>query len=308
MGAIELAGVTKRFGDVVAVSDLDLVVERGEIFGFLGPNGAGKTTTIDMLLDFVRPTSGEIQVLGRDAASESVAIRKRIGVLPERMAVYERLTGRKHVEFAIASKGSDDDPRALMERVGLGDAIDRKAGTYSKGMTQRLGMAMALVGDPEVLILDEPSTGLDPNGAMEMRGIVHEEVDRGATVFFSSHLLDQVEAVADRVGILQDGDLVALDSVSGLRQTVSNGTVLAIEGSPIDNHVVHAVRAVEGVEQVTAENGSLRVSCETDAKTRVLSTLESSGVAIDDFRTEELSLEQLFRTYTTQPPKREVEV
>jgi len=178
---------------------------RRGVYGFLGPNGAGKSTTIDMVLDLVRPTEGTVRVLEQDATTDGVAIRKRTGVLPDGFAVYDRLTGRQHVEFAVRSKEADDDPDALLDRVGLLDDADRKAGGYSKGMRQRLALAMALAGDPDLLILDEPSSGLDPAGAKEMREIVRAEADRGATVFFSSHILEQVEAVCDRVGILREG-------------------------------------------------------------------------------------------------------
>src|SRR6056297_3199544 len=228
MAAIEIDGVTKRYGDVVAVRDLSFEVEAGEVFGFLGPNGAGKSTTINMLLDFVRPTEGDIRVLGRDVHDESVAVREHLGVLPEGFSVYDRLTGRQHLEFAIESKGADDDPDAILDRVGLSGDGDRKAGGYSKGMAQRLVLGMALVGHPDLLVLDEPSTGLDPQGARQMRDIVREEADRGATVFFSSHILGQVESVCDRVGILRDGQLVAEDSIEGLRETTSADTVLRI--------------------------------------------------------------------------------
>ncbi|MGM0604826.1 MAG: ABC transporter ATP-binding protein, partial [Halobacteriota archaeon] len=217
MVAIQLDGVSKRFGAVTALRNVDLTVESGEIFGFLGPNGAGKSTTIDILLDFVRPSAGSATVLGYDAQADSTAVRSRTGVLPDGYHVYDRLSGRDHVRFAIESKGADEDPIALLERVGIADAADRRAGGYSKGMTQRLVLAMALVGEPELLILDEPSTGLDPNGAREMREIIRAEADRGATVFFSSHILEQVEAICDRVGILNEGRLVALDSIDGLR-------------------------------------------------------------------------------------------
>jgi len=172
MSAIELSGVTKQFGDVTALHDLDLEVQDGEIYGFLGPNGAGKSTTIDILLDFVRPTSGRASVLGMDAQDDSLAIRQRTGVLPDGFHVYDRLTARQHLEFAIESKNATDDPDELLERVGIPDAADRKAGGFSKGMAQRLALAVALVGEPDLIILDEPSTGLDPNGAREMREII----------------------------------------------------------------------------------------------------------------------------------------
>ncbi|WP_135852425.1 ABC transporter ATP-binding protein [Halorussus salinus] len=301
MAAIEIDGVTKRYGDVVAVRDLSFEVEEGEVFGFLGPNGAGKSTTINMLLDFVRPTDGEIRVLGRDVHDESVAVREHLGVLPEGFSVYDRLTGRQHLEFAIESKEADDDPDALLERVGLSGDGDRKAGGYSKGMAQRLVLGMALVGDPDLLVLDEPSTGLDPQGARQMRDIVREEADRGATVFFSSHILGQVESVCDRVGILRDGQLVAEDSIEGLRETTSADTVLRITVGDVPEEALAEVRALDGVSEVEAnEDGDrLTVSCENDVKTTVLSTLEDAGVDVVDFETDEASLEDLFMDYTT---------
>ncbi|MCL7416428.1 MAG: ABC transporter ATP-binding protein [Halalkalicoccus sp.] len=300
MAAIELHGVSKRFDndEVVAVDGLDLTVREGEVFGFLGPNGAGKSTTIDMLLDFVHPSEGTIEVLGYDAHADSLRVRERIGVLPEGFDVYDRLTGRKHVELAIDSKGASDDPDTLLSRVGIADAADRKAGDYSKGMTQRLALAMALTGDPDLLILDEPSTGLDPNGALEMREIVREEVERGATVFFSSHILGQVEAVCDRVGILREGRLVAEDSVSGLREAAGTDATLRITVGELPSRALDRVRALEGVSGVEQDGSVLRVGVEDGSKTAVLSTLEAEGADVQDFETEETSLEDLFRSYT----------
>ena len=201
MPAINVQDVTKQFGGLTALQDLDLAVEDGEIYGFLGPNGAGKSTTIDVVLDYVRPTAGSARVFGHDAREETLAIRDRVGVLPDGYDVVGRMTGREHVDFVVDSKGADDDPDEILERVGIAGAADRVAADYSKGMAQRLVLGMALVGEPDLLILDEPTTGLDPNGARRMREIVREENERGATVFFSSHILEQVEAVCDRVEI-----------------------------------------------------------------------------------------------------------
>ena len=301
MTAIELRGVTKEFADVTAVRGLDLTVESGEVYGFLGPNGAGKSTTIDMVLDLVRPTEGTVRVLGQDATADGVAIRQRTGVLPDGFAVYDRLTGRQHVAFAVRSKDAADDPDALLDRVGLLDAADRAAGGYSKGMRQRLALAMALAGDPDLLILDEPSSGLDPAGAKEMREIVRAEADRGATVFFSSHVLEQVEAVCDRVGILRDGELVAEDSVEGLREAVGGEETLEIavgdDAEAVDEGTA-AVRALDGVSRVDRDGDALVVSCADDAKTSVIAALEDAGVAVADFHTREASLEDLFLAYT----------
>ena len=301
MPAITVDELTKRFGQTVALETLSFQVEDGEVFGFLGPNGAGKSTTINVLLDFVRPTSGSASVLGMDAQRQSREIRQRTGVLPEGVELYDRLTARQHLEFVIDSKGAADDPEALLERVGLTDAIDRKAGGYSKGMAQRLMLAMALVGEPDLLILDEPSTGLDPNGAREMREIVREENERGATVFFSSHIMEQVETVCDRVGILRDGQMVAVDSVEGLRSSVDGGTTLQVTVDRIDDDALQAVRSLPDVTDATVESHAPPTVVVTvdGSKTAVLSVLEDRGIEIRDFETTEASLDDVFQSYTT---------
>ncbi|ELZ15771.1 ABC transporter-related protein [Natrinema thermotolerans DSM 11552] len=301
MPAITVDELTKRYGQTLALEDLSFEVEEGEVFGFLGPNGAGKSTTINVILDFARPTAGEVSVLGMDAQHNSREIRRRTGVLPEGVELYDRLTARQHLEFAIESKDADDDPEALLERVGLVDAIDRKAGGYSKGMAQRLMLAMALVGEPDLLILDEPSTGLDPNGAREMREIVREENERGATVFFSSHIMEQVEAVCDRVGILRDGRMVAEDSVEGLRDSVEGGTTLRVTVDRIDDDALQAVRSLPDVSDATVDGHEPPTVVVTvdGSKTAVLSALEDRGIEITDFETTEASLEDVFQSYTT---------
>jgi ABC-2 type transport system ATP-binding protein len=304
--AIETDGLTKRYGSgadaVHAVSDLSLRVERGEVFGFLGPNGAGKSTTIDLLLDYVRPTAGSATVLGHDAHADAERVRERVGVLPEGFGLYDRLTGRRHLEFAAEWADADGvDVGALLSRVGLdpGDA-DRPAGDYSKGMCNRLALAMALVGDPDLLILDEPASGLDPNGVRRLREIVRAEADRGTTVFFSSHVLGQVEAVCDRVGILDDGELVAVDTVDGLREAVGAGSELRLrlpEGASVDVDV--DVAAVEGVERVRRAGTRLHVTPEHPrAKARVVARLWTAGVEVLDVDSEGVSLEDVFAAYT----------
>ncbi|RKD93552.1 ABC transporter ATP-binding protein [Halopiger aswanensis] len=307
MPAITVDSLTKSYGQgegaTLALEDLSFEVREGEVFGFLGPNGAGKSTTINVILDFIRPTAGRVEVLGMNAQANSREIRARTGVLPEGVETYDRLTARQHLEFAIESKGADDDPEALLERVGLLDAIDKKAGGYSKGMSQRLMLAMALVGEPDLLILDEPSTGLDPNGAREMRDIVREENARGATVFFSSHIMEQVEAVCDRVGILRDGEMVAVDSVEGLRDSVGGGTSLRVTVDQLDDEALQAVRSLPDVSNVVVEGEdppTITVQVQGDgSKTAVLGELEDRGIDVQDFSTREASLEDVFRSYTT---------
>ena len=303
MPAIRTDGLTKRYdggilsADVTAVDDLDLVVEEGEVYGFLGPNGAGKSTTIDMLLDYARPTDGTVEVLGYDAIAQSDAVSKRVGVLPEGYGLYDRLTGRRNLEFAIEWQDATDDPAVLLDRVGLdADDADRPVGDYSKGMTQRLALAMALVGDPDLLILDEPSSGLDPNGIRLLRDIVREEADSGTTVFFSSHILGQVEAVCDRVGILDDGELVAVDTVEGLREAAGARSTLELtiaDGASTD------LVGEEGVSDVEVRGNRLRVTCtDSRAKARIVADLVDRGRDIVDVGSESASLGELFAAYT----------
>ena len=295
--AVEIDGLHKRFGSVTALRGIDLTVERGEVFGFLGPNGAGKSTTIDCLLDYLRPTEGQVEVFGIDAQQESGRVRQRVGVLPDGYDTFPEYTARDHVAYAIDSKAATDDPDALLDRVGLAGEEERVADDFSKGMTQRLMLAMALVGDPDLLVLDEPSTGLDPNGVRLMREIVREEVDRGATVFFSSHILDQVERVSDRVGILADGELVAVDSVEGLRGA---GAVspLTVHCDPLTESGVDAVGSLADVESVEAEEGRITATCAGPAKVDVLDTLREHGTEIRDVESDAGSLESVFAAYT----------
>ena len=296
---VEIDGLTKRYGDVTAVRDLTLSVEAGEVYGFLGPNGAGKSTTINVMLDFARPTAGDVRVFGRDAAAESVAIRRRTGTLLEGYGVYPRLTGREHLEHAIRTKEVDDDPSRWLDRLDLLEAADRPAGGYSKGMCQRMAIAMALVGDPDLLVLDEPTTGLDPNGARTMRQLVRAAAADGTTVFFSSHILEQVEAIADRVGILLDGELVAEGDLGDLRRDLGVGATLAVDVTEVPATLPDDLESISGVTNATEEAATLHVQCEDGgAKLAALRKVAEAGV-YRDFTLTEASLEDVFASHTS---------
>jgi|APHM01.1.fsa_nt_gi ABC-type multidrug transport system, ATPase component len=271
MSAIELSSLSKRFGDVTAVEDLSFSVKEGEVFGFLGPNGAGKSTTINVLLGYMTPTAGSAQVFGHDAQTDSRTIRRATGVLPENVGLYEQLTAREHVASAVRFKDADDNPDELLSRVGLSkEAWDRKAGGFSTGMAQRLGLATALAGDPDLLILDEPQSGLDPNGRREIRNLVVEESERGTTVFFSSHILSEVQAVSDRVGVMRSGQMVALDTVESIRTRATDGTTVQLQ--TIESGVDERVLAdIDGVDGISVDGRTVRVTCETHAR-RVVSS------------------------------------
>ena len=298
MPALQLDAVSKRFGDIRALDDVSFTVERGEVYGFLGPNGAGKSTAIDIVLDYVRPTAGSVTVFGHDAQADPTAVHARTGILPDATSLTGHVTARQHVRYVVDSKGSDENPLALLDRVGIPLAADRPVDRFSKGMRQRLLLACALVGEPDLLILDEPSTGLDPNGARRMREIVREENERGATVFFSSHILEQVAAVCDRVGILSDGGLVASDSLDGLRERVGSVGRLTVTLDAPSEAAVAAVRKVDGVSDVRVDGPSVSASCPPDRKAAVVDAARRDGADVVDIRTEEASLEELFAAYT----------
>ncbi|MFB6137386.1 MAG: ABC transporter ATP-binding protein [Halobacteriaceae archaeon] len=297
MTAIETDGLTRRYGDLVAVDGVDLCVREGEVFGFLGPNGAGKSTTINVLLGFLRPTAGRVTVLGHDPVAESLAVRERTGLLPEGMALYGNLTGREHLASAVEATGASDDPADLLERVGLSPAAaDRRVGGYSKGMTQRLSLALALVGSPDLLVLDEPSSGLDPAGAKLLRSIVREEADRGATVFLSSHVLGQVERVCDRVGIMHEGRLAAVDTIDALREAAGTGAVVTATVETVPD--LDPVADLEGVREVSVSGDEVEIACAgPHAKMPALRALDDR-TTVTDLDVADTSLEALFERYT----------
>ena len=227
---IVAAGLTKRYGDLVAVDGLDLELRRGEIFGLLGQNGAGKTTTILMLLGLTEPSGGTARVMGLDPARDALRVKRQVGYLPDSVGFYGDLTGRQNLRYTArlnGLRGPEAEGRideALLQ-VGLSDRADGRADTYSRGMLQRLGIADALIKEPEILILDEPTAAIDPIGVVEILQLLRDLVrDRGVTVLLSSHLLTQVQSVCDRVGIFAAGRLIGLGTVAELAQRFGNDT------------------------------------------------------------------------------------
>jgi ABC-2 type transport system ATP-binding protein len=215
--AIRTAGLTKRYGDRPALNGVDLEVARGDVFGFLGPNGAGKTTTIRLLLDLIRPTAGRAEVLGFDSHRDSVAIRRRTGYLPGELALYGDLTGRETLTYLGSLRGGVEPGRIeeLAER--LGADLSRRVRELSAGNKQKIGLIQSLMHRPELLILDEPTNGLDPLVQQAFHELVLEAKIRGQTVFLSSHVLSEVERIADRVAIIRSGRLVQVDAVQAIK-------------------------------------------------------------------------------------------
>ncbi|WP_086818948.1 ATP-binding cassette domain-containing protein [Allokutzneria sp. NRRL B-24872] len=292
---IELSGLGKSYGTVHAVRELDLSVRAGEVYGFLGRNGAGKTTTMRMLLGLVRPTTGSGTVFGKPLGDPgSVA---RIGSLVESPAFYPHLSGRDNLRLLARYSGLNDTTvDSALELSGLGErAADRFTG-YSLGMKQRLGVAAALLGEPELLILDEPTNGLDPAGMREMRELVRNFADGGGTVLLSSHLLGEVEQVADRIGIIHCGRLVAEGTLAEIRARLG-GPRLVVRAEP-GAAAETALRAHPGVLGVRRDGTTVEVDLGTATAGGINRSLVAEGIEVSELRVEERTLEDVFTGVT----------
>jgi ABC-2 type transport system ATP-binding protein len=228
---IQLDGLGKQYGSFVAVRDLTFQVAGGEVFGFLGPNGAGKTTTIRMLMGILVPSSGRATIDGLDCQTERVEVKRRVGYLPDSPIFYDFLRGREVLEFVAEMQGQSrkearDNATRLLTELALGEAAEEFAVNYSMGMKKKLGLACALIHDPSVLILDEPTNGLDPRAAREVQELLRDCAARGKTIFLSTHLLDMAERLCTRLGIIHKGELVAAGELDALRRDVVPGGTL----------------------------------------------------------------------------------
>jgi ABC-2 type transport system ATP-binding protein len=292
--AVRTAGLTKRYGDLVAVDSLDMRVRAGEVYGFLGPNGAGKTTTLRMLLGLVRPTAGTIHILGaarRPGRGEQLA---RVGALVEGPAFYPFLSGRDNLR-ALATRGSVPRYRVgeVLELVGLGDRAGDRYATYSLGMKQRLGLGAALLKRPDLLVLDEPTNGLDPSGMAEMRDMLRQLAAGGCTVLLSSHLLAEVRQICDRVGVISRGRLVAEQPIGELGGAGS----LRVVAAPLD-HARDKARRMLGPEVVRVDDSALDLAVEPGMAPAINRALVAEGIAVHELRWREPDLERVFLELT----------
>ena len=286
--------LTKRYGEtIVAVDELALRVRRGEVYGFLGPNGAGKTTTLRMLVGLVRPTAGHATVLG--APPGAPAGLARIGALIEGPAFYPYLSGRDNLRVLARHGGvAEDRVASVLGQVGLSARAGDRTATYSMGMKQRLGVAAALLKDPELLILDEPTNGLDPAGMAEMREFIRSLADGGRTVLLSSHLMGEIEQVSDRVGVIRDGSLVAEGTVAQLRGRAG----LRVRAEP-QSEAARLIGELPGVEAVAGDDGLLEVVVDTARAAAINRMLVQAGVAVSAIYPHTASLEDVFLELTT---------
>jgi ABC-type multidrug transport system ATPase subunit len=296
---IETDRLTKRYGRVLAVDDLSLRVAAGGVFGLLGPNGSGKTTTMAMLLGLVRPTSGAIHLFGDPKAGVHGPSLRRIGAIVESPAFYPYLSGRANLRYfqAIGAHGGPDEVERLLKLVDLSDAAERPFRTYSLGMKQRLGIACALLGDPEVVFLDEPTNGLDPAGVAEVRELIRGLGRGGRTVLLSSHLLSEVQQVADSVAILSRGHLVAQGGVEELLQ--GQGAVRL--KTTDDARALQILAALPPVAEVRAEDDALIARMPPEQAWELTRALAAEGVFIVEMAPVRASLERYFLEVTGEP-------
>ena len=290
--AIETSGLTKYYGDTAGILDLDLAVDVGEVFGFIGPNGAGKTTTIRLLLNFLKPSGGSGSIFGLDIERDSPAIRGRVGYLPGDLALYPSMTGREFLLYFSRLRGIDTAAvtKRLAERFDLD--LDRQIKEYSKGNRQKVGVLNAFMHEPELLILDEPTGGLDPLMQQEFAELLTEVRAEGRTVFLSSHYLPEVERVADRVGIVRRGRLIDVDTLSGFRSKVQANLSIKF-GSPVDPA---RFASIEGVTVIDLLDGGtlLRLSIAGSQKPVIEA---ASSLDVITVTSEEADLDEVFLSY-----------
>jgi ABC-2 type transport system ATP-binding protein len=296
---VETSSLTKRFGERVAVANVDLQVPRGAAFGYLGPNGAGKTTLIRMLLGLTQATAGTMQLLGRPVPQERAAALARVGAIVEEPRFHGHLTGRENLTVIAAAREREAHGRidGALTRVGLSERADERVKRYSLGMRQRLGVARSLLADPELLILDEPTNGLDPAGIREFRDMIRGFVSEGRTVLLSSHLLDEVEKICDQVAIVDRGKVVAQGPIAELAAETTPTILIATSN---DEQARTLLSEHLAVESVTAESTGLRITLRADAGDDISRLLVLAGLAIRRFEPARVSLEQRFLEITSR--------
>jgi len=304
---IETKGLTKRYGDFVAVEDLNLSVRRGEVFGLLGPNGSGKTTTILMLLGLTEPTSGSVRVLGLDPARQPLSVKAHVGYMPEQVGFYDELTGRENLTYiakldGLSGREAQRRGSNLLRRLGLAEVADQPVGTYSHGMRQRLGVADVLIKRPQLIIMDEPTSGLDPERAREFLELILDLKAEGISILLSSHLLYQVQAVCDRVGLFQTGRMVLEGSVHDLaHQVLGSAYRVYLQADGPAQALAAALRDVPGVAAVHADGNRYELEADADLRAEAAEAVVKAGGRLLALDVQAPSLDDIYSRYFQQP-------
>lgn len=302
---IHTEGLTKQYGEKYAVRDLNLDIRQGEIFGLLGPNGAGKTTTTLMLLGLTEPTEGSAWIDGWNCTKESIAVKQIVGYLPDNVGFYGDMTGRENLRFTGRLNGLPEEVMeqqcdALLRRVGMEYAADQKAGTYSRGMKQRLGIADVLMKNPKVIIMDEPTLGIDPEGMRELMHLIQQLAkEDGRTILISSHQLYQIQQICDRVGLFVEGQLIASGKIEELAAQVKQEGyhVLEIAALPDDAGLRFLLEAIGNVDSVEREGEVYCVRSRYDIKRELLRKTIEGGYTLTHLRQRGSDLDEIYRRY-----------
>jgi ABC-2 type transport system ATP-binding protein len=292
---IRTENLTKAYDGVRAVDSLSLSIDKGDVFGFLGPNGSGKTTTMGMMIGEIEPTSGLCYINDIDVLRHPLDVKRIIGYIPDGLGFYENLTGRQNLKFFsefydLPSDKAEKRIAELLEYVGLA-GVEKKTEGYSRGMKQRLGLAQALLNDPEVIFMDEPTNGLDPQGVMQVRNIIKDQASQGKTIFFSSHILEEVRHVSRTIGIISKGKLIAQGTLDDVKRKLQKEQLLTI--------VVKATGAIPqlttpGIVDASYVDGTALIHARSDIRDEISDELVRNHIRIRELRVEERSLEDVF--------------
>ncbi len=304
---IKTVNLTKKYEDITAVNNLNLDIYKGEIFGLLGPNGAGKTTTILMLLGLTEPTGGVASINGYNTTKETIHIKRMVGYLPDNVGFYEDMTARENLRFTGRLNSLNENEIelriiSLLERVKLSDVGDKKVGTFSKGMRQRLGIADTLMKDPEVMILDEPTIGLDPAGINEMLDLIADLARKDKrTVLISSHQLYQIQKICDRVGIFVKGELLAEGPINTLGEKVFEGQPLSLELNvePVDDKLISLIKSISEKVKVTGDQNKISIESIDDIGKPLLRILSEHNYKVLFLKQRGRDLDDIYSRYFT---------
>ena len=300
---LETKNLTKQYGDFVAVDNLNLSIKKGEVFGLLGPNGAGKTTTILMLLGLTEPTKGQVRVLGFDPARQPLSVKARVGYMPDQVGFYDELTARENLIYIAKLNGIPRDQirnrvEAAIERVHLTSVIDKRAGTFSRGMRQRLGLADVLIKNPQLIIMDEPTQGLDPELAHEFLNLIQSLKEEGTTILLSSHLLHQVQVICDRVGLFSKGCLVLQGTVPELARKVLGGAYrVQIQADGSAAKLRKALEDLREVNKVKLANGGFEIEAQRDIRADAADAVIKAGGRLQGLNVESQNLDDIYTRY-----------
>lgn len=309
---IELEGLTKYYGSMKAVDHLDLKIRRGEIFGLLGPNGAGKTTTILMMLGLSEPSAGSATVCGVNATTDPIAVKRKVGYMPDSVGFYDGLTALENLKYigrlnGISEDEIDQKAQATMELVGLGNELHKKTAAYSRGMKQRLGLADVLIREPEIIILDEPTLGIDPSGIREFLSLIHQlSREKGLTVLLSSHHLHQVQQVCDRVGIFVKGRMLVEGDIESLARSLFDEESYVVtltlgqsirDGEASVEEALTKLRAMPNVKEVQVNEHALEISCSADITPGIVRLFVQHDLDVTGVQRKEYGLDEIYQRY-----------